>query len=180
MPCNFQYIDTGDALEALVKRLGSVENVAVDTEADSLHHYYEKVCLIQLTVDHETYIVDPLVEMRLGPFLDLLSGKRLLFHGAEYDLRMLRASYGFKLQGEVFDTMLAAQLVEGKACSLVALAKSYLGIELTKQKQRSDWSRRPLSDEQLVYACNDTCHLAAITAHLEGELEATGPYGLAS
>jgi len=174
MACNFQYIDTGDALNALVKRLRQVESVAVDTEADSLHHYYEKVCLIQLTVDRDSYIVDPLAEMQLDPFLDLLAEKKLLFHGAEYDLRMLRASYRFKLKGEVFDTMLAAQLVEGKACSLVTLAKAYLGIELTKQKQRSDWSRRPLSDDQLVYACNDTAHLAAIASHLESELKKRG------
>jgi ribonuclease D len=171
MTCQFAYIDAQDALAKLTERLRTVEWVAVDTEADSLHHYYEKVCLIQLTAGDASYIVDPLARMDITPFLDLLSRKKLLMHGAEYDLRMLRATYGFKLDGEVFDTMLAAQLVEGEARSLVALAKAYLGIELTKQKQRSDWSRRPLSDEQLVYACNDTVHLAGIAAHLEGELK---------
>ena len=174
MPCHFNYVDTGEALEALVDRLQAFETVAVDTEADSLHHYYEKVCLIQLTVDRNTFIVDPLADMEIRPLLDLLAVKKLLLHGAEYDLRMLRSSYRFKLQGEVFDTMLAAQLVEGEARSLVALAKAYLGVELTKQKQRSDWSRRPLSEDQLVYACNDTIHLAAIAAHLESELKRSG------
>jgi ribonuclease D len=174
MPCQFCYIDTGETLEALVNRLRPVESVAVDTEADSLHHYYEKVCLIQLTVESDSYIIDPLADMKLGLFLDLLAGKKLLMHGAEYDLRMLRSSYRFKLQGDVFDTMLAAQLVEGEARSLVALAKAYLGVELTKQKQRSDWSHRPLSDDQLVYACNDTMHLAAIAEHLDRELKRLG------
>jgi ribonuclease D len=177
MTCQFTYIDTQDGLEKLAQKLQAIERVAVDTEADSLHHYYEKVCLIQITAGDASYIVDPLARLNIAPLLDLLAGKKLLMHGAEYDLRMLRATYGFTLNGEVFDTMLAAQLVEGEARSLVALAKAYLGIELTKQKQRSDWSRRPLSDEQLVYACNDTMHLAAIAAHMESELKRLNRWG---
>lgn len=174
MPCTFSYIDTGEGLEALISRLKPIQDIALDTEADSLHHYYEKVCLIQLSFSHETCIVDPLADIRLGRLLDLLAEKTLLIHGAEYDLRMLRAGYHFVPRGEVFDTMLAAQLVEGEARSLVVLALEYLGIELTKQKQRSDWSHRPLSDDQLNYACNDTRYLAPIADHLRRELQLLG------
>jgi len=174
MTCQFRYIESADQLEALIGRLRPVARVALDTEADSLHHYYEKVCLIQLSFNGETCIVDPLARIKVNRLLEELAGKTLLIHGAEYDLRMLHAGYRFRPRGEVFDTMLAAQLVEGEARSLVALAEQYLGVELTKQGRRSDWSRRPLTEGQLVYACNDTRYLAAIAAHLETELRRLG------
>ncbi|MCX6834248.1 MAG: ribonuclease D, partial [candidate division Zixibacteria bacterium] len=156
MSCQFEYIDTNDGLDRLIVSLRGADRVALDTEADSLHHYFEKVCLIQLSFQSRTFIVDPLADIHVEILLRELAGKKLVFHGAEYDLRMLMAGYRFRPEGEIFDTMLAAQLVEGEARSLVALARQYLGVELTKQGQRSDWSRRPLTDRQLSYACNDT------------------------
>ena len=170
----FDYIDSNVSLDALIASLGDVDRVAIDTEADSLHHYFEKVCLIQISYKERTCIVDPLSGLDLEPLLRLLANKNLLFHGAEYDLRMLAADYRFRPKGEVFDTMLAAQLVEGRSCGLVTLAAKYLGVELTKQGQRSDWSRRPLTESQLHYACNDTKHLEAIAKHLENDLRRLG------
>ncbi|MCK5173590.1 MAG: ribonuclease D, partial [Planctomycetes bacterium] len=79
--------------------------IAIDMEADSFYHYYEKVCLIQLTVDGENYILDPLAGANLKPFLKLLAQKPLILHDAGYDLRMLRASFDFSPKEEVFDTM---------------------------------------------------------------------------
>jgi ribonuclease D len=70
--------------------------------------------------------------------------------------------------------MLAAQLVEGEARSLVALAEKYIGVELTKQGRRSDWSRRPLTERQLAYAANDTRYLEEIAGKMERELERLG------
>ena len=174
MSSQFEYIDTNDGLDRLIVSLRGASRVALDTEADSLHHSFEKVCLIQLSFQGRTYIVDPLADICLESLLQELAHKNLVFHGAEYDLRMLMAGYRFRPDGEVFDTMLAAQLVEGEARSLVALAGQYLGVELTKQGQRSDWSRRPLTDSQLSYACNDTRYLQAIADHLEGELHRLG------
>jgi ribonuclease D len=174
MSCQFEYIDTSDGLDRLMASLRGSSRVALDTEADSLHHYFEKVCLIQLSFHGRTYIVDPLADIRLETLLRELANKNLVFHGAEYDLRMLMADYRFRPDGEIFDTMLAAQLVEGEARSLVALAGQYLGVELTKQGQRSDWSRRPLTDKQLSYACNDTRYLEAIADHLESKLRRLG------
>jgi len=172
--CQFDYIDSNASLDALIASLRGADRVALDTEADSLHHYFEKVCLLQLTFLGRTCIVDPLAGVSIEPMLEALADKKLVFHGAEYDLRMLMADYRFRPQGEVFDTMLAAQLVVGDARSLVALAGEYLGVELTKQGQRSDWSRRPLSDSQLTYACNDTRYLEVIADNLESELRRLG------
>lgn len=166
----FSFVDNQADLDALVKRLQGVEWIALDTEADSLHHYYEKVCLIQITADKLSYIVDPLANLKLSGLLKVLAHKKLILHGAEYDLRMLLASFKFKPKGEVFDTMLAAQLIEGQARSLVALAERLLDVTLTKQGQKSDWSRRPLTERQLNYASNDTRYLDAIACKLNQEL----------
>lgn len=170
----FSYIDSQPDLRTLVERMKKADRVAIDTEADSLHHYYEKVCLIQLSLLGETYIVDPLAQMNLDAFLEELAHKSLILHGAEYDLRMLWASHQFRPRGELFDTMLAAQLVEGEARSLVALAEKYAGVELSKQGRKSDWSRRPLTDKQLAYAGNDTRYLETIAGKLKQELKKLG------
>ena len=171
---SFEYIDTQDGLDRLVGRLRNAPRLAVDTEADSLHHYFEKVCLIQLSFGKETVLVDPLAGLNFKAFFRELSEKPLIFHGAEYDLRMLRASHKFRPKAEVFDTMIAAQLVEGEARSLLTLADKYLGVTLTKSGQRSDWSKRPLTEKQLSYAANDTRYLERIADRLAVDLEKLG------
>ncbi len=139
----FQYIDTNSGLDALIPRLGHAERIALDTEADSLHHYFEKICLIQLSFHGEDYLLDPLSKIDLSQFLNVLSTKPLIIHGADYDLRMLRTSFGFRPQREVFDTMLAAQILGYEQFGLAALIHRYLDTTVTKQGQKSDWSLRP-------------------------------------
>jgi ribonuclease D len=152
----------------------AVARIAIDTEGDSLHHYFEKVCLIQLTLTGETYIVDPLSGIDLSQFLRVLSGKALILHGGEYDLRMLKASTGFRPHNEVFDTMLAAQLLGHKQLGLAALAKQFFNVTLSKQGQKSDWSRRPLTQAQMRYAADDTRYLAPLADILSSELRKLG------
>jgi ribonuclease D len=149
--------------------------IAIDTEADSLHHYFEKVCLIQITLDGTDYVVDPLVPgVDLAPLLEALADRPLLLHGADYDLRMLRLSYGFNPRAEVYDTMLAAQIVGFAQLGLAALAGHFFSIGLEKKMQRADWSQRPLSRDLIVYAANDTHHLEALAGRLDTELERRG------
>jgi len=106
------YIDTDSGLLGLLSRLEEAPRIALDTEADSLHHYFEKVCLVQLSAGEEgAAIVDPLCGLDLSPLLGLLARKTLILHGADYDLRMMRLTFGFLPEGEVFDTMLAARLL---------------------------------------------------------------------
>lgn len=170
----YHYVDTQPALDALVKEINQAPLVAVDTEADSLHHYYEKVCLIQLSLGVETYIVDPLASLEFDQFMKALSDTQLIFHGAEYDMRMLWAAYKFRPNKELFDTMLAAQLVEGEARSLAKLVERYADVVLSKQGRKSDWSRRPLTEKQLTYAGDDTRYLEHIADELRSELERLG------
>jgi ribonuclease D len=161
-------------MESLIRRIGKAERVALDTEADSLHNYFEKVCLIQLSIGDEHYLVDPLGELDLSGFLEALAGKPLILHGGDYDLRMLRASTGFRPRGEVFDTMIAAQLLGIEQIGLAALIERFFGITVEKEGQKSDWSRRPLSEKQLRYAVNDTRFLEQIADLMRGELSERG------
>ncbi len=168
------YVRELAALESLIGRIDAIETVAVDTEADSLHNYFEKVCLIQLSLKDEHYLVDPLCGLDLSRFLEALGKKPLILHGADYDLRMLRASLGFRPRGEVFDTMIAAQLLGIEEIGLAALIERFFAITIGKEGQKSDWSRRPLSEKQLRYAINDTRFLAQLAEGLGEELNERG------
>ena len=171
---NFIYVDTDSQLTILTEKLKKAEKVALDTEADSLHHYFEKVCLIQLTFNKEHFIVDPLVNLDLSEFLEVLSWKSLIFHGADYDLRMMKNSVGFRPQNGIFDTMLAAQLLGFEQLGLLAIVQHYYGVELSKSGQKSDWAKRPLKPEQLTYAIDDTRFLIPLSEKLTQELQNLG------
>ena len=168
---SYKYIDTVNTLKDLTLKVKKSEQVAVDTEADSLHHYFEKVCLIQITLGETNYIVDPLVELDLSDFLNALSEKPLILHGADYDLRMLQSSFGFRPKNRIFDTMIAAKLLGYEKFSLAALVNHFFNITLKKQGQKSNWSKRPLTESQLEYACYDTHFLEEIADNLKGELK---------
>jgi len=170
----FIYVREPAALEALIERIGRAERVALDTEADSLHNYFEKVCLVQLSFTGEHYLVDPLAGLELRGFLAALAEKPLILHGGDYDLRMLRASLDFRPRREIFDTMIAAQLLGIEAIGLAALIERFFEITIGKEGQKSDWSRRPLSEQQLQYAVNDTLFLERLSDRLTGELRERG------
>jgi ribonuclease D len=167
---DFVYVRERHALAALIQRIASAEKIAVDTEADSLHNYFEKVCLIQLSLGGEHYVIDPLARLELSGFLEALAAKPLIFHGGDYDLRMMRASMGFRPCREVFDTMIAAQLLGIEQIGLAALIERCFDIKIGKEGQKSDWSRRPLSAQQLHYAVNDTRFLVGLAECLAREL----------
>lgn len=168
------YVDTDSGLESLLGRLTQAHRVAVDIEADSLHHYFEKICLIQLTLNNENFIVDPLCGIDINKLMPGLAEKDIVFHGGDYDLRMLRSSYGFKPCGEIFDTMLAAQLLGFEKYGLSALLEQFFNVNISKRHQRADWSKRPLKKSLLDYACNDTRHLLTLAGLLAGELNKLG------
>lgn len=171
---SYTYIKSPPELGRLAGRLGPAQRVAVDTEADSFHHYFEKVCLIQLTAGGENYILDPLAGLDLSGFLELLADKELIFHGADYDLRLLRADFGFSPRREVFDTSIAARLLGFERLGLAALAEELIGVTLSKGSQKFDWSRRPLPEERIVYAVNDTRYLGELADRLRDRLRELG------
>jgi ribonuclease D len=147
--------------------------VALDTEADSLHAYPEKICLIQISVPDDTFLIDSLAGLDLQPLLEALLKHDLLMHGADYDLRLLHRTYQFS-PGSVFDTMRAARLLGYTEVSLAALVQRFLEVTLPKGSQKANWAQRPLSPAMANYARNDTYYLKPIADRLRHELTATG------
>src|SRR5207248_1440395 len=94
----------------LLPQLESVDRVAVDTEADSLHCYREKLCLLQVSLPGRDYIVDPLADVDLAPLCTALERKEIVLHGADFDLRLLRRGLNFMPQ-RIFDTVIGARLL---------------------------------------------------------------------
>ncbi|HEX5855433.1 MAG TPA: ribonuclease D [Thermoanaerobaculia bacterium] len=164
-----------DSFEAFLEALDArpEADVALDTEADSFHHYFEKACLLQLAWDGTAHLVDPLGPLDIPALLARLAPRRLLMHGADYDLRLLFRGYGFRATS-LFDTMIAAQLLGEKEIGLAALLSGRAGVTLDKAHQRADWSERPLNPAMVAYAAADVLHLAALVESLTGELEAKG------
>lgn len=146
---------------------------SVDTEADSLHHYVEKLCLLQISTASDDYVIDPLVPLEVAPVVRLLERKPLVLHGADFDIRILKRFYGFS-PADVFDTMIAAQLLGYERQGFADLAEKHCGVKLSKKAQRADWSERPLSEELLTYAANDTHYLKPIADRMREELIAVG------
>ena len=160
------------ALEALAEAASREPAVAFDTESNSFHVYRERVCLLQLSTREADYVVDPFaVDVR--PLGEALTGREVVLHGADYDVRCLKREFGWGLP-RLFDTMAAARRLGATQLGLAALVESHCGVKLAKDHQRSDWGRRPLSGDQLRYAALDTHFLLGIHERLRGELETRG------
>jgi ribonuclease D len=169
----FTYVDTQEGLASLIDHLQGQSLIAIDTEADNLHHYETRVCLIQVSAGGRQFIVDPLAGIDLAPLFTLLAQKTLLMHGSDYDLRLLWDLTRFR-PVEVFDTMLAAQLIGRERIGLASLLEDYLGIHHPKDSQKADWSRRPLPAKMLNYAAGDVAHLFDIHRILTDEMTRLG------
>jgi ribonuclease D len=172
---SYEMITTPPALRKAVTEIAGERTLACDLEADSMHHYREKVCLVQLSVPGRTYILDPLSCPDLTPLAPILADPavRKVFHGADYDVRSLHRDFGMVLNN-LFDTMIACQFLGEKELGLAAQLKKRFGAELDKRFQKADWSRRPLTAEMLDYASQDTSLLIELCRQLEGELRVKG------
>lgn len=168
-----QLIASAAEVADLVVCLEPHERIAVDTEADSLHCYREKLCLVQISIPDGDFVVDPLADVDLTPLREALEKKEVVLHGADYDLRLLRRCMNFSAT-KIADTVIAARLLGIREFSLAALIKKYFGVELSKGSQKANWARRPLPQRMLDYAINDTHYLLSLAEKLEDELENAG------
>jgi ribonuclease D len=173
-------IESPSELETLFERLRREPLLALDTEAASFHRYTDRVYLLQVSSRRETAVVDPLATRGLAPLAQVLADPDVetVFHDADYDLRLLNREYGIRATN-VFDTRIAAQLLNEPGVGLAALLEKYLGVRLDKRFQRADWSARPLSAPMLEYAASDTRHLPELRDILRAQLEAKGRLGWA-
>jgi ribonuclease D len=173
---DFELIDTRSDLDSLAQDLLGEEVLAFDTEADSFYHYYDKTCLIQVATRRQIYLIDPLAfggPSELSPLGPIMASPdiRKIFHAAEYDIFVLKRDCSFEFRN-LFDTMISGQILGYPSVGLAGIAQRHFGVNLPKDEQRSDWSRRPLRPKQLSYAASDVLYLIELTEKLEKELRA--------
>src|SRR5207237_2283347 len=147
-------IATDAALTTLLAAISPHVRIAIDTEADSLHCYREKLCLLQMSLTDADFVIDPLALRDLERLCAVLKQKEIVLHGADFDLRLLRRSLGL-VPEQVFDTVIAARLLGQRQFSLAALVQRYFAVELPKGSQKANWAQRPLPKRMLAYAVND-------------------------
>jgi ribonuclease D len=171
------WVDTAEGVEDVAAAIRSAGWMALDTEADSLHSYFHKVCLIQVTAGEDDFVVDPLAleDGALGPLWRAVEdrGTPVLMHGADYDIRVLDRDYGVRVRGLV-DTQIMAQLLGEPKTGLAAMLEKEAGVVLDKRHQRADWGKRPLTRSQIAYAAADTAHLERLSRRLKKRLEERG------
>ncbi|SDL69689.1 ribonuclease D [Geoalkalibacter ferrihydriticus] len=168
-------LTTTDELLTLAEELAGQAAIAVDLEADSMHHYREQVCLLQVSTTARTVLIDPLAVRDLSPLKPVLADPavRKYFHAADYDIRCLHRDFAIEVRG-LFDTMIACQFLGEEKVGLADVLQTYFDVSLDKRFQRADWSKRPLSGEMIRYAAEDTRHLHRLGEWLEGRLAAKG------
>jgi ribonuclease D len=172
---DFQLINSECEWERCLQRLAQAPRIAVDIEANSLYAYREKICLIQISTDECDYIIDPLAGFSLQPLGALFADPKIekVFHAADYDLSLLKGLYGWEVNG-LFDTMWAGRILGFKKMGLAWFLETLYGITVSKKCQKADWAHRPLSQEKLEYARNDTHYLLPMRDDLGVRLKAEG------
>ena len=160
---------------SVCRQLGTEKRLAVDTEANSLFAYQEQVCLIQISTRTQDYIIDTLALDDISPLGGIFRNPNIekIFHASEYDILIMHEEFKFEFQN-LFDTMLAAQILGREKLGLDALLEECVGIQVNKKYQRANWGKRPLSGDMLKYAQVDTHYLFQIRDKLSKELEAKG------
>lgn len=167
------YVDKQPELDALCDHMETQAEIALDSEADNLHHFATKLCLLQLRFDQTTYLLDVLADLQLDRFWEVLATKHLVMHGSDFDLRLFREFCGFKA-GSLFDSMLASQLLGIKRIGLAALLEEHFDVKIPKDSQKSDWSQRPLTDKMLTYAATDVLYLFDLRDQLMARINELG------
>ena len=169
------YLDKPEAVDRFLDEISDVKEIALDTEGASFHRFLDRIYLLQISTRDRSAIIDPLPIGSPAKLGDLLQSKavEVVFHDADYDLRLLHQDYGWHATN-IFDTRIASQLLGIKSFGLAALLEQHFDVKLDKKHQRADWSMRPLSPDMLEYAAQDTRFLLQLKDHMKGELDRRG------
>jgi ribonuclease D len=172
-PCHM--VATPEDFQRLVEQLRGEGHIAVDTESNGFYAYFERVCVIQLSIASQDFVLDVLALDDLKPLGALLAdpGIEKIFHAAANDIGSLKRDFDFQF-ANVFDTAIACKLLGHRRLGLAATLEREFGVRLDKKCQRCDWGRRPLTEEQVVYACQDTRYLVPLRHRLAERLEKEG------
>jgi len=177
---NALYLDKSSDVERFLDDISDVHELALDTEGASFHRFLDRIYLLQLSTRDRNAIIDPLPigsPAKLGALLED-ENVEVVFHDADYDLRLLHQDYGWHVTN-IFDTRVAAQLLGIKSFGLAALLEQFFDVKLDKKHQRADWSMRPLPADMLEYAVQDTRFLLPLRDHMKNELERRGRWSWA-
>jgi ribonuclease D len=169
------YLDTPEQVDRFLKEISDEKELALDTEGASFHRFLDRIYLLQLSTRKQSAILDPLPIGSPAGLGRLLESKavEVVFHDADYDLRLLHQDYGWYVTN-IFDTRIASQLLGIKSFGLAALLEQFFDVKLDKKHQRADWSMRPLTPDMLEYAAQDTRYLLQLKDHMKGELTRRG------
>jgi ribonuclease D len=169
------YLDQIPEVDRFLTEISNVKELALDTEGASFHRFLDRIYLLQISTREESAIIDPLPIGSPAKLGQLLEGKsvEVVFHDADYDLRLLHQDYGWHVTN-IFDTRVASQLLGIKSFGLAALLEQYFQVKLDKKHQRADWSMRPLTADMLAYAAEDTRYLLQLKDLMKGELKNRG------
>jgi ribonuclease D len=173
------YISSYDALSAFCEHAVESRVLAVDTEFLRDRTYFPKLCLIQIATDRSSAVVDPLMIDDLSPLKALLVDKRItkVFHSCSQDLEVILDALGV-VAAPVFDTQVAAAFVGMRQqVGYAAVVERYTGVHLPKADSLTDWSKRPLDEEQLSYAEDDVRYLPGIYDAMMAQLVAKNRLG---
>lgn len=164
-----------DDAAAMARHLSGVAEFALDLEAAGFHRYSDRLCLVQVSTRERTFVADPLACDMRAVLRDPLQRPdvRTVMHGPDFDLRLLDRDLDLRVEG-LFDTQAAAALLGASALGLTSLLEEHLGVSLSKDHQKADWARRPLPEELVEYAADDTRHLLALADRLRELLEESG------
>jgi ribonuclease D len=164
-------VERAEDLVPIARALASEPLVALDSESNSMHAYRERTCIVQLTAGGLDAIVDVLALQDMAPLRDALDREDVdvVLHGGDYDISVLTRDHDFRFH-RVFDTMIAATLLGDERVGLADLVRDHFGVDLDKRFQRADWSRRPLTAEQIDYLMKDTIYLLPLREHYRDRL----------
>ncbi|MBL0699457.1 MAG: ribonuclease D [Desulfosarcina sp.] len=172
---DYKVVKTASELEDIAKHFSNEKIIGVDLEADSLHHFKEKVCLIQISSDKQNFVIDPLPLQDISPLKPVFANAAIkkVFHGADYDIRSLHRDFGIEINN-LFDTQLACMFLGIRATGLDAVLQTNFNVSLDKRYQKKDWSVRPLPPEMMDYAALDSAYLPALADTVEKKLAKKG------
>ncbi|MBN1932638.1 MAG: HRDC domain-containing protein [Desulfobacterales bacterium] len=172
IPNKYPLVETLSGLEKIATIFAQEEALAIDLEADSMYHFQEKVCLLQMASHKTCTLIDPLQVGDLSSLHTLFLNPAIkkIFHGADYDVRSLFRDFKLELNN-LFDTQLACRFLGVRETSLEAVLQKRFNISLYKKYQMKDWSKRPFTDEMLAYAAMDVVYLLPLSEILIEELK---------
>ena len=172
-----QIITTTAALEELVSRFEKHPYFTIDTEFMRESTFWPILCLVQMATEEESTIIDPMAKgIDLAPLFRLMQNEKVLkvFHAGRQDLEIFHHLTG-EVPSPIFDTQVAAMVCGfGESVGYDTLVAKVTGKGVDKSSRFTDWSRRPLSERQLVYAEADVTHLRDIYRYLSKKLEESG------